>query len=226
MLDAEELEARSDVINYQDMLPYKYPSDEQLEKSRVRGLYLNNFFFWNSKKQVEWAVEKYGYETMPQERSYHTHETIHCHNNVGVHDYIKYLKYGYSRVTDHACRDIRLKRLKREDAVTLVKKYEEIVPSQLGTFLDWVGMSEEEFYNCVNKFRDPKIWQKSKAGPNSGRWVKTDSVENHPGNPDVALEIIEGNEYGTSKLMEDEIDNYILSGRFYMDELNYKAIEK
>ena len=44
MLDAEELLAKSDVLTPKDMIPFVYPSNEQLEKSRVRGIYINNYF--------------------------------------------------------------------------------------------------------------------------------------------------------------------------------------
>ena len=48
-----------------------------------------------------------------------------CHNNAEVHDYIKFLKYGYGKATDHAVRDIRLGRLSREDGIELAEKYDQ-----------------------------------------------------------------------------------------------------
>ena len=50
--------------------------------------------------------------------------------NAGVHDYVKYLKYGYGKATDHACRDIRLKRITREEGISFARKYDHIEPKK------------------------------------------------------------------------------------------------
>jgi N-acetyl sugar amidotransferase len=221
MMDAEDLLEMSDKLSFEELLPYYYPSDDQLEKSRVRGLYLNNFFFWNSKKQTEWAIEHHGYETIPQERTYNTHESIHCHNNAHVHDYVKYLKWGYSKVSDHAARDIRLKRMTRTEAISQIKKYEQVVPSGLGKFLEWIEMDEKEFFENIDKFRDEKIWKKD----SNGNWTKIDSIQNHLDEDSnfFSTEKRESNNYQVTDLLENEKTEYILTGRHYMDEKNYRA---
>ena len=43
---------------------------------------------------------------------------------MNVHDYLKQCKHGYSKVTDHVCREIRHKRILREDGIKIVKYYE------------------------------------------------------------------------------------------------------
>jgi len=223
MVDAEELIALDKTITREDVLPYIYPSDQQLEKSKVRGIYINNFFFWDSKKQVEMAIKKFGYETMKQERTYNTYETIYCQNNAHVHDYIKYLKFGYGKATDHATRDIRLKRLTRKEGIALVEKYDAVKPSNLNTFLEWIGLSESELMSCIDAFRDPKSWKK-----NNGQWELQDSIVRHiedEGTASVALEVLESNEYVETPLIEPESKNYHLSGRQYMDAENKLAIE-
>ena len=54
-------------------------------------------------------IKKYGYETFKEQRTYNTYESIHCIHNSGMHDYNKFLKHGYCKVTDHVNRDIRYK---------------------------------------------------------------------------------------------------------------------
>lgn len=222
MLDGEELLARSETLTHKDLIPYMYPSDEQLEKSKVRGIYINNFFFWDSKKQSEYAIEKFGYETLKQERTYNTYETIHCQNNAHIHDYIKYLKFGYGKATDHTTRDIRLKRMTKETAILLIKKYDTIKPSNLETFLSWIGITEDELMSFVNKFRDENIWEK-KA---NGDWVIRDNIGNHPildTDRKFHVECIEDCKYMETPLLEPEKRSYVLTGRGYMDDFNYWA---
>jgi N-acetyl sugar amidotransferase len=225
-LDAEALLGESDSLSHKDLQAFTYPSDEQLEKSRVRGLYLGNYIFWDSQKQIETMIAKYGYETAEQERTYNTYESIYCWNNASVHDYVKYLKFGYGKVTDHASRDIRLKRINREEGVELVEKFQSVKPAALPKFLDWIGMSEHEFFTCIDPFRDLRAWKRN----NSGEWELLDSIANHVTDENVdkvRLAVTDPRQYKLTELLErqDVSDEYILLGRTYMDEKNYKALE-
>ena len=47
-------------------------------------------------------IRLYGYETAPQERTFNTYEDVHCFHSAGAHDWMKFLKYGYGKVTDQA----------------------------------------------------------------------------------------------------------------------------
>ena len=226
MIDSEQMMERANGITFQDVLPYKYPSDEQLERSRVRGVYINNFFFWNSKKQTEWAIREHGYETQTEERTHNTYETIHCQNNAGIHDYIKFLKFGYGKATDHACRDIRLKRLTREEGIQLAEKYDGVRPAGLPDFLKWIEMTESELMSHIDRFRDPRVWRRNQMGI----WERIGSVKvGTPNAPltadDSTIELEEENEYLLTKQLEEKSKSYILTGRTYMDENNFKAVE-
>lgn len=226
-MDAAELLDEEEGLTWKDQQPFTYPSDSQLEKSRVRGLYLGNFVRWDAQQQTEDMIKKYGYETMEQPRTFNTYETIHCWNNAGTHDYIKYLKYGYGKATDHGSRDIRLKRLTREEGIERVEKYDQVVPKEsIKLFLDWVGMSGEEFYKCIEAFIDTEICSVNEAG----KFIFNDTILNHINDSGVNEERlpIDGfKEYLRTKLLEEEdsAEGYILMGRTYLDEKDYKAIE-
>lgn len=224
-VDAEDLIGVSDKVTHKDLQAYTYPSDEQLEKSRVRGLYIGNYVFWDSQKQIEGAIEKFGYETHTQERTYNSYESIHCVNNAGVHDYVKYLKYGYSKVSDHVARDIRLKRLTKSQGLNLIQEYLEVKPKSLSVFLDWLEITEEKFMGYIDPLRDPRAWVKT----HDGSWYCKGSVLNNQIILDTGMEIsdIQNLDYVLTDTLEDqsETDEYILLGRTYMDKRNYKAVE-
>lgn len=226
-MDVDELFEGDNELTWKDTQPFRYPSDTQLEKSRVRGIYLGNYVRWDAQKQTEDMIEKYGYETLEQPRTFNAYETIYCWNNAGTHDYIKYLKYGYGKATDHASRDIRLKRMTREEGIKLVQQFDSVIPDvSLRLFLDWIDMSEEEFYKIIEPFRDAKVWNKDAEG----KYQKVDSIENHaddPGCKEVRLDLSSAKDYFHTMLLEPEDDQagYILMGRTYLDERDYKAIE-
>ena len=226
-MDVDELFYGESQLTWKDKQPFTYPSDKQLEKSRVRGIYLGNFLSWDAQKQSEEMINKFGYETLEQPRTFNTYESIYCWNNAGTHDYIKFLKFGYGKATDHASRDIRLKRLSREDGIRLVHNFDDKVPSaSLKLFLDWINMTKEEFYKIIDFFRDPLVWEKD----NNGIYIRLDKIENHISDSNVdnvRLTITKPKKYFNTLLLEseDEKEGYILMGRGYIDEYNFKAIK-
>ena len=199
-------------INKKDIAPFIYPSLDEIKKTGLRGIYLGNYVLWDAKKQTEQMIEKYGYETLVQQRTHNTYESIYCKNNAGVHDYIKFLKFGYGKVTDHINRDIRFKRISREEAKLIVAKYERNIPKDLNYFLKWLNISKTEF---LNRFKNKNFnFQKSKYSKIKFDYDRVEQIENK-------LNYIK-----TSNLEIENFDQeYIVFGRTYMDEGNFKAIE-
>lgn len=223
--DAEALNSLREKITTKDLQAFTYPSDQQLEKSRVRGIYLGNYVFWDSQRQIEDMIVRYGYETHAQDRTYNSYESIHCFNNASVHDYVKYLKYGYGKVNDHVARDIRLKRMDKARGLELIRKYLDVKPASLPIFLEWVGMSEEEFLDCVDPFRAPRAWQKDQ----NGEWKCVGNICEADIDLGTGFElpVEDPRAYKLTDLLEDQSDfnDYILLGRSYIDANNFKAIE-
>lgn len=222
MLDVEELKRAAPGLDERDLVAFSYPSDEQLEKCGVRGIYISNFFHWDSQAQIEKMIKKYGYETNEEERTFNKYETIHCNVVAGVHDYLKYLKYGYGKATDHASRDIRLKRISRSEGIDLVLKHDHIKPKNFKYFCDWLGVTEDFAIDCIDKFRDPRAWEMVDQ-----KWifkVKESEIRNF-GNPSVELPVDDKRQYLKTKLLEENSGEFILTGRPYIDRNNFKAVE-
>ncbi|MCA1998187.1 MAG: N-acetyl sugar amidotransferase [Hyphomicrobiales bacterium] len=156
-----------------DMIPWKYPSDQALFDLDLRGIFLGNYIYWEANDHGRMVVEKYGFEvsTTPFDRTYRTMSNLDDMHENGVHDYLKYIKFGYGRATDHASKDIRAGLMTRARAIELVNHYDPIKPSDLARWLDYVGMSEAEFDRIADTFRDPRVWSFE-----NGRW-KRDRLE-------------------------------------------------
>ena len=153
-----------------DLLWGQYPSDDEVADVGVRGIYLSNYINWDANAQTKIVMEKYGWRAADQEfeRTYRKISNLDDMHENGIHDYLKFIKFGYGRASDHACKDIRGGIMTREQGIEMVRKYDHVKPRRdLGRWLTYVGLSEVEFDETCDTFRDPRVWRIE-----SGEWVK------------------------------------------------------
>lgn len=159
-----------------DLAPFFYPSEEELERVGVRGIYLSNFISWNARKQTEFIIKELGFETAQErERTFNLYDKLDDIHANGLHDYLKFLKFGYGRATDDASTEIRHGRMTREEGIEMVVKHDHVRPSDTDIFLQAVQMSEQDMLRIIEPMRDPAIWTKD----GEGGWVRKDHVGNH-----------------------------------------------
>jgi N-acetyl sugar amidotransferase len=173
--EAEDLLGQND-LKHADIAPYIYPSDEEIAKTGVRGIYISNFFKWNAKEHGELMMREWGFSpiTYERDRTFNLYSKIEDHAN-DVHDYLKYLKFGYGRATDDASIEIRHGRMTREEGLKQVRKYDSRIPRTLEFYCDFMGLTVEEFYQRVGPMRDKSIWEQD----SSGGWHVKDAVFLH-----------------------------------------------
>ena len=155
-----------DGLTAKDLTPYFYPSDEELEETGITSLFLGHYFFWDARKQLE-VVMKHGFEVKadgPVEGTYTNYENLDEEMH-GLHDYLKFVKYGFSRATDHACIDIRNKRLTREQGLELVKKYDGRYPHlSVNAFIEYSGMTKAEIDEILDSYTNPVLFKMNDEG--------------------------------------------------------------
>lgn len=162
---------RIEGLNEKDLAWLNMPSDKDLAESGTKGIYIGNFFPWDPNKHALMVQETYGFETAarPFERTYRTMSNLDDMHENGIHDYLKYIKFGYGRATDHASKDIRTGYMSREEGIRMIRKYDHVKPLRdLKRWLKYVDMSEAEFDAIADRFRDRRVWWKD----DNGNWLK------------------------------------------------------
>lgn len=157
-------------LNEKDMPWLVMPSDKEFEESETKGIYIGNFFNWDPNVHAIEMKEKYGFEFAhePFERTYRTMSNLDDMHENGIHDYMKFIKFGYGRGSDHASKDIRTKYLSRTEGLEKIKEYDHVKPlKDLNRWLKYVDMSETEFDEIADTFRDPRVWSIE-----NGEWFK------------------------------------------------------
>lgn len=160
-----------DKLTEKDMIWAKYPDDFDILEVGVRGLYIGNFFKWDPNAHSKMVQEVYGFKPAqePFERTYKRFSNLDDRYENGIHDLMKFVKFGYGRGSDHASKDIRAGVMTREEGVQMVLKYDHVVSKDLYYWLGYVDMSEDEFWEIADTFRDPRVWSIK-----NDQWLKTD----------------------------------------------------
>ena len=143
-----------DPIDIRDLSPYTYPDIDELKKLKYNPVCLGSFIPWDHsentkliKKELGWKNDEL--EGVPDELNEHG-EKIECFMQ-GTRDYVKYLKRGYSRVSQINSLNVRNNRMTPGEAKELNEKFDGRKPHSLEVFLEYVGLSEEEFNQIVDK---------------------------------------------------------------------------
>ena len=143
-----------------DIQPYLYPSDEEINQVGITGIFLGSYIKWDIFKQLE-TVKAIGFQENdePIEGTFNKWENLDVYFTV-FHDYFKFLKYGFGRATDHASIEIMHGRISREQGLKLVKQYEGKIPRKyLKKFLEFADMSMDDFIGICNEFTNKEIFK-------------------------------------------------------------------
>jgi N-acetyl sugar amidotransferase len=158
-----------DGIEKKHLIQYTYPSDEELQRVGVTGLFLGYYLPWDG-YQNALVAQAHGFETYHKtvEGSLVNYENLDNYQT-GIHDYFKFLKYGFGRATDLACLHIRRGRLTRTDGLKLVKKHDGKFPwgylgCKLEEILDEIDITLEEFIKVCDRFTNKKLFISDSRG--------------------------------------------------------------
>ncbi|HXI56541.1 MAG TPA: N-acetyl sugar amidotransferase [Polyangia bacterium] len=140
-------------LDPRDLIPYTYPKLRDLKKLGYRSVCLGSYVPWDVKKNTAEIQRDLGWqgdevENMPFDQ--YPYEKIECYMQ-GVRDYIKWLKRGYSRVTQMTALDLRNDRITKDAAEQMIQQYEGKRPPSLDLFLEYLEISEDEFNQIVTK---------------------------------------------------------------------------
>ncbi len=156
-----------------DFAPYIPPTIDQVNASDVKVSFLGYFEKWDPQECYYYAVDNTGF--MPSyERSIGTYSryTEIDDKIVPFHFYMTYIKFGIGRASYDAAQEVRNGKITREEATYLVKKFDGEFPERyLQEFLEYINISEAEFYRIVDKFRSPHLWERC-----NNEWVLRHTV--------------------------------------------------
>ena len=133
---------------------------------------------------------------------------------MNLHDYLKISKCGYSKVTDHVCREIRHKRITREHGINLIKHYENIKIENLDIFAKWLDVDSNSLNFVLNRSKNEEFWQETDInkfefkGPSS-YFPKLSEVNKNEINYNLDMDFVSTNKID----LKQSTRKYILFGK-------------
>lgn len=150
----------SKTVTANNLISFEHPTRDEITNAGVRAIYLSDYIRWDSRKIAEFAVG-HGLEVREQNElegtgGYWNFEQLDDETPVIGH-YLKYLKFGYGRATDQACRDIRLGYTTREEGLELAEKYDGRINSDyIERFCKYIDITRKEFDEICKTFEKEK----------------------------------------------------------------------
>jgi N-acetyl sugar amidotransferase len=153
----------TDGFEARHLIPYTYPDDEELQRVGVTGIFLGYYMPWDGYSNALLS-QAFGFTTLSTtvEGSIVNYENLDNHQT-GIHDYFKFLKFGFGRATDIACLHIRRGRITRQDGIQLVRTHDGKFPwtylgKPLKDILQPLDMTVEEFTAVCDRFTNRKLF--------------------------------------------------------------------
>ncbi len=158
----------SDEIGDKDLFWYRYPSDEEMDWAKLQIVYLG--YFWKDFNKLDNAAFSVSHGLELREGTPYELGDIHPFEALDddfviMNQMMKHVKYGFGKVTDEVCEQIRCGRMTRAEGMALVQKYDgKCSPQIIQKFCDYIDITEKEFWDVVESYRDKKVWLKDGQG--------------------------------------------------------------
>jgi len=149
-----------------DFAPYIPPTAKSLEEAGVEVHYLGFYLKWDPQECYYYAVENTGFQANPERTpgTYSKYSSIDDKIDM-FHYFTTLIKFGIGRATYDSAQEVRNGKITREEAVHLVRKYDQEFPERyFAAFLEYIDMTDSEFWETVDKFRSPHLWHKTANG--------------------------------------------------------------
>ena len=158
-----------DGITRKDLIPYFYPEDDELKDVGVTGLFLGHYIPWDGLSNAL-VASAFGFIVSENITlgSMVNYENLDNYQTA-IHEYFKYLKFGFGRASDHASLHIRRKRISRETGMEIVRRLDgkfpwEYLGQSLADTLKPLELTVEDFIKICDQFTNKKLFKKDSKG--------------------------------------------------------------
>jgi N-acetyl sugar amidotransferase len=148
-------------LTAKQLTPYFGPSEEELRHHKLLAVFLGYYFPWDPAGTLRTALSN-GFQVRPQgpKTGYYNYADIDD-DFISIHHWLKWYKFGFTRLFDNLSLEIRHGRMSRAAAIEIVQQTGVQTPhADIARLCDFLRISEAHFYEIAETFRDRKIWSR------------------------------------------------------------------
>ncbi len=162
----------SDHLSAKELTPYFGPSDKELTDNNILAIFLGYYLPWSPENSLKIARENgFKYRKAGAKTGYYNFADIDD-DFISLHHFLKWHKFGFTRLFDNLSLEIRNGRITREEAIAIVRSRGDETPHEdIEKFCSFVGISKNHFFEIADSFRNRQIWQRQ-----NGKWVIPDFI--------------------------------------------------
>jgi N-acetyl sugar amidotransferase len=152
-------------LTLKDMYPFMVPTAEELKQAEVCSFFLGQFIKWDPVENAR-VAKSLGFQCAPKPvMGIYDFADLDC-KLIVAHHYVKWLKFGMTRTFDNVSIEIRNGRMTRKEGIDhIVRNGDDPIPQEhMDSMCSFLGITEKQFYEIIEPFRNLKIWQKDKSG--------------------------------------------------------------
>ena len=150
-------------LNNGDLEYYKIPNLSSLKKAGIKGKHFFSYYKkWTPQENFYYCVENTGFRPNDErtEGTYSKYSSLDDKMD-GFHYFMRYIKFGLGRCSEEASHEIRDNHITSEEGIILMKNYEGEFPKKyFQDFLEYLNISEKDFWRTVDKWRPKHLWYK------------------------------------------------------------------
>jgi N-acetyl sugar amidotransferase len=149
-------------ISEADLYFFKFPEDDEVSEVGLSFTHWSYFENWDSYRNYIVAKEHCGLIEKDEGNSdTFTNFSQNDQALYSLHAYMMYLKYGFGRATQDAGIEIRRGSMTRDQALNLVKMYDNSYPKDLiDTYLKYYKMTKQDFDSVLDFYANKNIFEK------------------------------------------------------------------
>ena len=150
---------------------YEGVSEEELEQKNISAIFLGHYLKWDPDETRRVAIEN-GFRVADDARTGFYNFADIDDDFISVHHWLKWYKFGFTRLHDNLSLEIRNNRMRRNEAIQIIRDSGDMVPTQdIEKFCEFAGITKSIFFEICEKFRNKTIWVKR-----DGNWVLPNQV--------------------------------------------------
>ena len=160
----------SDDLTRKEMTAYFGPDEKALDAAGVSAIFLGYYFPWDPETSLKAALAS-GFQVRDEgpKTGYYNYADIDD-DFISIHHFLKWYKFGFTRLYDNLSLEIRNGRMTRDEAIEIVREFGVQTPeADIARLCDFLKAPVERFYEIAETFRNHDIWTRR-----DGQWVIED----------------------------------------------------